>query len=227
MRVDSDEETEHFDRYQNPIYRFVSMGGAALIAVLGITVFAIGRTLDPVPPPQFFIIDAFVTVVLFVWYLLGLRCGLDVAETWVHIATKYGDLHVEREDVNAIEPDMSVRGMLQWSGRPLILRYDKDGKAKTRKAYGCLPNAAADQTRVVEGLQELLGRPEDLRADSLTDSLAEHLATTEPEDGTEADPAGGSDLAAAVAERLAHMAPEGDPHDLGESESGAHEDPVG
>lgn len=216
--MDSDTGAEPFVRYQNAMYRVVSMVGAALIAILGVTGFVIGSTLDPVPPASFFIVDAAVTVVLFVWYLLGLRCRLDVAEDWVHAASKYGDTRVDRDEVVAIEADRSWWGSVQWSGRPLVLHHRVDGEVKTRRVYGCLPNAAVDQARVVEELQERLGRPDRTDRtdpDRMADAVGRHLdpgsgptAADEPSDG----------LAAAVAERLARMTPEGDPADLGEVE---------
>ncbi|HET8929338.1 MAG TPA: hypothetical protein VFN21_01650 [Acidimicrobiales bacterium] len=197
---------EPFTRYQNSVYRLVSMGGAALVAVIGITGIAIGRTLDPIPPAQFFFIDGIVAVVLFGWYLLGMRCRLDVAETWVHVATKYGDFRVDRDRIESVEPDLSLRGSLQWSGRPLIIRYrsdDSGDKVKSRKAYGCLPNDAQTQQRAVEELQQALGGPDESRLGDLEDAVAERLAGTEFADGQ-------NDLADAVAARLATMKPEGD-----------------
>lgn len=197
---------EPFTRYQNSVYRLVSMGGAALVAVIGITGLAIGRTLDPIPPAQFFFIDGILACLLFGWYLLAMRCRLDVAETWVHVATKYGDFHIDRDRVESVEPDLSLRGLLQWSGRPLIIRYRSDDagdKVKSRKAYGCLPNDAQTQQRAVEELQQALGRPDESRSGDLEDAVADRLAGVEPVDGQ-------SDLADAVAARLATMEPEGD-----------------
>lgn len=197
---------ETFTRYQNPVYRVISMGGAALVAVIGITGFAIGRTLDPIPPPQFFVVDGILTVVLFGWYLLGMRCRLDVAETWVHVATKYGDLRVDRDRVESVELDLSLHGSLQWSGRPLIIRYRSDetgGETKSRRAYGCLPNDAQGQQQAIDELQAALGRPVDVDPGDLAVAVVDHLAGKAPA-------AEQTDLAAAVAARLATMEPEGD-----------------
>lgn len=210
-------QTGPVTRYQNSMYRVVSMAGAALIVVLGATGLAIGSTLDPRPPASFFIVDAVVTVVLFVWYLLGLRCRLDLTPHELHIVTKYGAVHLDRDDVSGVEADRSVWGVLQWSGRPLVVHHVRDGRVRTRRAYGCLPNAAADQTRVVAELQEALGRPEGRDADELVETFAERLTHGD------VDPVASTDrtaLESAVAERLSHMTPEGDPSDLGEPTSG-------
>lgn len=211
MSVEGDDEDGTFTRYQNGLYRVISLGGAAVIAILGITLFAIGRTLDPAPPPAFFVVDTAVTVILFVWYILGMRCRLDVGDSWVHIATKYGDLRVDRVDVDAIAMDTSVRGALQWSGRPLVLHYRHDGRPRTRKAFGCLPNGPGDQARVVAELQDLLGRPDDAATGTVTleERVARIAAGDEP-DGQDPDHAA---LERAVAERLAAMTPEGDVDD--------------
>lgn len=201
-----DRDAEPFVRYQNSVYRLISMGGAALVAIIGITMFAIGRTLDPVPPAQFFFIDAIVTILLFGWYLLGMRCRLDVAETWVHIATKYGDFRIDRDRIVSIEPDTSLRGTVQFSGRPLIVRYrtpDHDDKVKTRRAFGCLPNDAQTQVAVVEELQAALGRPDESSPEDLAAAVSDRLTG-------DATDAGNDDVAAAVAARLAEMEPEGD-----------------
>jgi hypothetical protein len=195
-----------FTRYQNPVYRLISMGGAALVAVIGITGFAIGRTLDPIPPPQFFFIDGILTVGLFGWYLLGMRCRLDVGETWIHVATKYGDHRIDRDRVESVEPDLSLRGSLQWSGRPLVIRYRADDggeKSKLRRAYGCLPSDGRTQLQAVDELQEALGRPEEADPGDLAVAVADRLAGKSPSGGH-------TELSDAVAARLATMEPEGD-----------------
>lgn len=188
-----DGKDEPFIRYQNAMYRLISMGGAALIAVLGITGIAIGRTLDPAPPAQFFFVDGILAILLFGWYLLGMRCRLDLGETWVHVATKYADFRIDRDRIDSIEADTSMWGALQWSGRPLLIRYRPEGsdKVRTRKAFGCLPNDAQGQQAVVEELQRQLGRPTETGPVRVED------------DGTTVD------LQQAVAERLATMTPEG------------------
>ncbi len=215
--MEPDDPGEPFTRYQNAMYRVVSMAGAALILILGVTGFVVGSTLDPRPPASFFVIDAAVTMVLAVWYLLGLRCRLDVAEDWVHVAGKYTDIHLDRADVTAIEADTSLWGNLQWSGRPLLVHHRTDGVDRTRKAFGCLPNAAADQDRVVTELQDALGHPDDRGASDLADAVGDHLThDADPDDDTDDRDRSGSDaLAAAVAERLATMTPEGDRSDTG------------
>lgn len=203
---------EPFVRYQNSIYRLVSMGGAGLIAILGIVGFSIGRTLDPIPPPQFFFVDGILAFVLFGWYLLGMRCRLDVAESWVHVATKYGDFRIDRDRVDSIEADRSLRGSLQWSGRPLIIRYrDDNGVAKMRKAYGCLPNDAKTQQEVVDALQRALGAPEDAHLDEVGQAVAKRLEGMEPDGDVQAgDDSDEATVASRLAARLATMKPEGD-----------------
>ncbi|MBS1848351.1 MAG: hypothetical protein JST73_08745 [Actinobacteria bacterium] len=188
---DDPAEPEPSITYRNAMYRLVSIGGAGLIAILGITGFTIGRTLDPIPPPQFFIVDGVLTVILFGWYLLGMRCRLELSETQVHVATKYGDFRVDRDRIVSVEADRSIRGTLQWSGRPLIITYRPEGSddvVKTRRGYGCLPNDAAGQERVVAELQGVLGAPEDGGVvaaghvdTSLSDAVAARLATMTPE----------------------------------------------
>lgn len=217
---DPAEESASFVRYQNSMYRLVSMGGAALIAVIGVTGAVIGWTLDPKPPTQFFLIDGIFAVVLFVWYLLGMRCHLDVADAWVHVATKYGDFRIDRDRVVSVDADRSFYGAIQFSGRPLIIRYrvgeapgdgdgegegERDGEArsKSRRAYGCLPNGAADQQRVVEELQDLLGRPDAAELADLGRAVGGRLAGMTPEGPSD-------EVRDAVAARLAGMEPEGD-----------------
>lgn len=214
--------SETFTRYQNQMYRVLSVGGAALVAILGVTGFVIGRTLDPVPPPAFFYVDLVVTAAMFVWYILGVRCRLDVGEGWVHVATKYGDLHLERDQVIAVEADMSLWGALQWSGRPVIVHYRVDDRTKTYRAFGCLPNGAVDQAGVVAELQAVLGRPETAESDDLAASVERRLSdgSVDPIDGDAAERAA---LATAVADRLATMTPEGDPSDLGDPGAGTDE----
>lgn len=184
--------SEPFTRYQNSVYRIISMGGAGVSAVLGITGFAIGRTLDPIPPPQFFFVDSIVAIVLFGWFLLGMRCRLDVGETKVHVATKYADFRIDRDLVESVEPDPSLWGRWQSSGRTLLVHYRREGsdKVRTRRAFGCLPNAPQAQQAVIEELQRQLGAPADptpVRVESdgtrvdLEQAVAARLATMEPE----------------------------------------------
>ncbi len=185
---DTSGEDEPFTRYQNPLYRLISLLGAALVAVLGITAFVIGKTLSPMPPASFFIVDAILTVVVFLWYVLGMRCRMDVAESWVHVATKYSDFHAPRDRIEAVEIDESVWGALQWSGRPLLVHYrdEKKERSRVRRAFGCLPNHRIEQDEVVQELQEQLGTPEDAHRQELSENLAKRLESMEAEpDGTD------------------------------------------
>lgn len=210
---DAADQDERFTRYQNSVYRYVSLGGSALILILGITGFVIARTVEPAPPAQFFFVEGILTVLLLLWYALGLRCRLDVAETWVHIATKYGDFRIDRDRVVSIEADRSIRGSIQWSGRPLILRYrptGKDDAIKTRKAYGCLPNDPRTQAKTIEILQSDLGSPEDQRGDASQAGVASADAVVRHLHAGATESADSDDVAAAVAARLATMKPEGD-----------------
>lgn len=197
---------EPFIRYQNPLYRLISMGGAGMVVVLGATGITIGRTLDPIPPAPFFFMTGILAIALGGWYLLGLRCRLDVAETWVHVATKYTDFRIDRDRIVWIDADRSLRGTLQWSGRPLILCYRTDGggdQTKRRRAYGCLPENRQSQELTIEALQEQLGRPEDDQLERLDQVVVDRLDGVEPQGVS-------PELSDAVAARLATMRPEGD-----------------
>lgn len=196
---------ERYTRYQNTLYRLISMGAAGLTAVMGITVIVIGRTLDPIPPAQFFFVAGILAIVLSGWNLLGLRCRLDVADTWVHVATKYVDFRIDRDQIDWIDADLSMRGALQLSGRPLLIGYRTDDgtKTRTRRAYGCLPNDKRTQLQVVEALQDQLGSPQDIEGVHLDQALADRLAGVETEGVS-------SELSDAVAARLSTMEPEGD-----------------
>ncbi len=198
---------EPFERYQNSMYRLLSMIGAGLVAVIGLTGLAIGRTLDPIPPAQFFFIDGILTVLLLGWYLLGMRCRLDVAETWVHVATKYADHRIDRDQIVAVEADRSLWGSLQLSGRPLLIhhRTGEDGdEIRTRRAYGVLPNEAQQQQIVIEQLQDALGRPGEAEVRATRRSRRRRRGGDPDESASVAD------LEHAVAARLAAMQPEGD-----------------
>ncbi len=197
---------EGFVRYQNSLYRLISVGGAGLAVVLGVTGITIGRTLDPVPPTQFFFVTAILSIALAGWYLLGLRCRLDVADTWVHVATKYTDFRIDRDRVVWIDADRSMRGTLQWSGRPIVLCYrtdDTGDETKRRRAYGCLPESRQSQELTIEALQAQLGRPDDERLERLDQAVVDRL------DGIETHGVS-RELSDAVAARLATMRPEGD-----------------
>ncbi len=185
--VSETEADESFVRFQSSMYRVISFAGAAIIAIFGITLFVIGITLSPTPPPVYFIIDGIVTVAFLIWYLLGLRCRLDLADTWVHVATKYGDTHLERSQVNSIEPDLSFWGAIQWSGRPLILRYEHEDKPRVRRAYGCLPSDRQGQDAAIAELQRELGEPQDVEKAERLKALDERLATMTPEGDDERD----------------------------------------
>ena len=69
-----------FVRYQNRFYRVMTMAGGGLVLILGLSGAVLSRTLDPQPPIQWMWLDLGVTAVLFTWYSLGMRCGLDVAD---------------------------------------------------------------------------------------------------------------------------------------------------
>lgn len=199
-------DDEAFVRYQNSLYRLISMGGAGLAVVLGATGIAIGRTLEPVPPAQFFFVTAVLAIALCGWYVLGMRCRLDVGETWVHVATKYSDFRIDRDRVLWIDADRSFRGSLQWSGRPLVICYrvgDTDDGTKHRRAYGCLPENRQNQELAIEGLQAQLGCPDETRPSRLDQAVVDRLAGVE-------SPGVSSELSDAVAARLATMQPDGD-----------------
>ena len=202
----TERDDEPFIRYQNSLYRLMSMGGAGLAVVLGVTGIAIGRTLEPIPPAQFFFATAIVAIALCGWYLLGMRCRLDLGETWVHVATKYSDFRIDRDRVVWIDADRSLRGTMQWSGRPLVICYrvgDTDDETKRRRAYGCLPENRQNQQLAIEALQAQLGRPEDDRPERLDQAVVDRLAGAESAEAS-------SELSDAVAARLATMQPEGD-----------------
>ena len=198
---------EPFVRYQNTFYRVITMVGAGLVLVLGLTGAVLSRTRDPRPPIQWMWIDLGVTVVLFTWYALGMRCRLDVAEGWVEVNTKYGTRRLARSEVASVEPDLSLWGSLQPAGRPLILHLVN---GKRVKAPACLPSDRLGLENAIEELQGALGRPEERRQADLAESLERRLATMSPDEGAE--------VADSIRRRLEAMTPEGD------ASSGVHSD---
>jgi hypothetical protein len=198
-----------FVRYQNRFYRVMTMGGGGLVLILGLTGAALSRTLDPPPPIQWMWLDLGVTAVLFTWYALGMRCGLDVADDWVEINTKYGTRRIDRAEIESVEPDLSFWGSLQPAGRPLVVNL---AGGKRYKAPASLPSDRLGLASAVAELQGALGRPEVAHQVELEASMARRLATMTPD----ADP----EVSESMARRLASMVPEGD-GTVGTSEVGA------
>lgn len=194
-----DAPDEPFVRYQNPFYRVMTMAGGGLVLILGLTGAIMSRTLDPQPPIQWMWLDLGVTAVLLTWYLLGMRCRLDVADEWVEINTKYGTRRLARSEVESVEPDLSLWGSLQPAGRPLLLHLTN---GKRVKAPACLPSDRLGQADAVEELQDTFGRPESVRQAELDASMERRLASMP----LEADP----EVADSMRRRLESMTPEGD-----------------
>lgn len=188
-----------FVRYQNRFYRVMTMAGGGLVLILGLSGAVLSRTLDPQPPIQWMWLDLGVTAVLFTWYALGMRCGLDVADDWVEINSKYGTRRIDRAEVESVEPDHSLWGSLQPAGRPLVVNLTG---GKRYKAPASLPSDRLGLASAVAELQEALGRPEEAHQAELEASMARRLATMTPE----ADP----EVTESMARRLATMTPEGE-----------------
>lgn len=202
---------EPFIRYQNAFYRVMTMAGAGLVLILGVTGAIMSRTLDPQPPIQWMWIDLALTAILFTWYALGLRCRLDVAQSWVEINAKYSTRRFARRDVVSAEPDGSIWGGFRPAGRPLIFHLEN---GKRLKAPACLPSDRLGMARAVEELQDTFGHPEDVELAEREAAVAERLASMSP-DATAAE---------SLQRRLESMTPEGDAADV--EDSGPSDEPL-
>lgn len=161
-------------RFQNPLYRVMTMAGASLVAVLGLTAALVSRTLSPPVPMVWTTIDLVVTVVLFVWYSLGMRCHLDFDEDQVVVSTKTRTSTIDRSDVESIDLDSGWWGAIQPSGRPVVLAL-ADGR--TVRAYGALPSDAVGQGIALADLQSELGDPNDAAAARMEKRIAEKFGS--------------------------------------------------
>lgn len=218
MDVDGGDEpaVEPFVRYENHFYRVITMAAGGLVLILGLGGAVLSRTRDPQPPIQWFWVDLAVTVVLFTWYMLGMRCRLDVADEWVEINTKYGTRRMARSEVESVESDSSFWGAMQPAGRPLVLHLTN---GKRVKAPACLPSDRLGLASAIEELQDTLGRPESVRTAELEESMAKRLASMSPEP----DPA----VEDSIRRRLESMAAEGEAADEVQSEGATtSEDPA-
>ena len=183
-----DVAAEDFRRYWNSLYRVMTMAGAGLVLVLGIAGALISRTLSPAVPAAWTVLDLVVTAVLFVWYILGMRCHLDVYDDRVEVSTKVRSVTIPRADIESIDSDRGWWSALQPSGRTVVITR-RDDKTKVR-SYGALPTDALGQARVLEELQAELGRPADAAAMRLEQRLKATLAATQINDESDDQPGG-------------------------------------
>ncbi len=143
-----------FIRYTNTMYRMITMVGAALVLILGVSLAVISRMVDPPAPAILTVIDLVLTVALVTWYLMGLHIGLDLYEDRVVVAKKIGATTLERDQIESVEPAVTWQTALLFSGRPLLIHLT-DGTVT--RSYGCLPSDAQGLQAAVAELQEALG----------------------------------------------------------------------
>lgn len=163
---------EPFVRYVNSLYRVMTMAGSGLILVLGIGAGLVSRMVSPPLPIAWTLIDVVVTTVLFLWYVLGMRMCLDVYEDRVVVATKLVSKMIMRTDIESIAIDSSWWGVVQPSGRVLVIAKT-DGKSV--RAFGALPSDAVGQGEVVASLQAQLGNPDDVASARVEERLRERF----------------------------------------------------
>lgn len=169
----------------------MTMAGAGLVLVLGIAGAIVSRTVSPVVPAAWTVLDLVVTAVLFVWYILGMSCHLDLYADRVVVSTKTRTLTIPRADIESIGAGWGSGsgwyGAVQPSGRPVVITT-RDGKKI--KSYGALPSDALGQARVLAELQAELGRPEDAAARLLEQRLEATLEAARSADESHDQPGG-------------------------------------
>lgn len=170
---------EDFRRYWNSLYRVMTMAGAGLVLVLGIAGALISRTLSPAVPMAWTVLDLVVTAVLFVWYILGMRCHLDLYDDRVEVSTKARTVTISRADIESIDSDSGWWSAMQPSGRTVVITSRDDKKIRS---HGALPSDALGQARVLEELQAELGRPADAAAKRLEQRLEATLTAAHASD---------------------------------------------
>lgn len=158
-------ESGRFVRYENDLYRVISMISAMFVVVLVVTLLGVAPNLDPPLATSFLAGGTLIGVVAAVWYFLGLRCYLDISETWVRASSKYSTLTLDRERVVAIEPDRSLLGTFGMAGLPMILSYypdmDDTSIVAQRRVPGCSSYSNISQESLIAELQGILGAPGD------------------------------------------------------------------
>ena len=178
---------EDFRRYWNSLYRVMTMAGAALVLVLGIAGALISRTLSPAVPAAWTVFDLVVTAVLFVWYIMGMRCHLDLHDDRVVVSTKARTVTIPRADIESINSDSGWWSAMQPSGRTVVITCRDNKKIKS---YGALPTDALGQARVLDELQAELGRPTEAAARRLDQRLEATLAAAHVDDRPDDQPDG-------------------------------------
>ncbi len=163
---------EPFIRYTNPMYRVITMVGAALVLIFGVSLAVVSRMLNPPAPAILTLIDLVVTVALVTWYLTGLHIGLDLYEDRLVVAGKIGATTLDRDQVESVEPLVTWQTALLFSGRPLLIHL-ADGTVV--RSYGCLPSDAQGQQAAVADLQAVLGATASVAAEQHEASMDERI----------------------------------------------------
>ncbi len=150
--------------FLNPFYRFMTTAGAGMVAVLGLAGAVISRSVQPPMPMAVTVTDLVVTVVLFVWYVLGLRCRLEVGPDKVTVVSKVRRFEIPRDQIESASLDTSLLGILQPAGRSLRLTT-VDGS--DHRVIGALPSETQACAQTVAELQGMLGSPDQVTESKL------------------------------------------------------------
>lgn len=158
--------------YVNPFYRFMTVVSAGLVAVLGLAAVVVSRTLKPPMPIAVTVIAGTVTLVLFIWYLLGMRSGLAIGDDEVVVTAKVRRVTIPIAEIEWITLDTSIVGILQPAGRSLQMQR-RDGTSI--RVIGALPSEAQACAATVADLQRQLGSPESANESRLDRIIQDHF----------------------------------------------------